>query len=230
MAIQKQFITKNYKHEEKYFISFLIISFLFILPLFAFSQTWDQASNFIGDGRHHPITFSNENYGFVVSGSYLDDVYKYDKSNDTWSQLQNIPFTGRGYAYAVAINNKAYIGFGSTSNGVYPTDWWEYDMNNDIWSQKQIFQVMEDNILPWLLQTTKYIWDVVGMSNGNLGDWWEYDVSNRYMDTKSDIIGNNRHHPFYFGIGNYAYVGFGHGSIQDLEVTLHHLHIFTMTF
>ena len=28
------------------------------------------------------------------------------------------------------------------------------------------------------------------------------------------LIGNNRHHPYYFGIGNYAYVGFGHGSVS----------------
>jgi hypothetical protein len=30
---------------------------------------------------------------------------------------------------------------------------------------------------------------------------------------KIDLPGNDRHHPFYFGIGNYAYVGFGHGSV-----------------
>ena len=48
--------------------------------------------------------------------------------------------------------------------------------------------------------------------NGNLGDWWEYDIMNDVWTQKSDIIGNDRHHPFSFGIGNYAYVGFGHGS------------------
>ena len=114
--------------------------FLFILfPTFIFSQTWDQVSNFIGDGRHHPITFSNDNYGFVISGSYLDDVYKYDKLNDSWIQLQDIPFTGIGYSYGITVGDKAYMGFGSTSNGLYPTDWWEYDMNNDSWIQKSNF-------------------------------------------------------------------------------------------
>ena len=52
----------------------------FILILFSnliFSQSWLNVANFIGDGRHHPITFSNDNYGFVVSGSYLNDVFKY---------------------------------------------------------------------------------------------------------------------------------------------------------
>ena len=49
--------------------------------------------------------------------------------------------------------------------------------------------------------------------NGNLGDWWEYDILNDIWTQKTDIIGNDRHHPFYFGIGDYAYVGFGHGSV-----------------
>jgi hypothetical protein len=50
-------------------------------------------------------------------------------------------------------------------------------------------------------------------ASGNLGDWWEYDVLTNVWTQKSNIIGNNRHHPYYFGIGNYAYVGFGHGSL-----------------
>ena len=116
-----------------------LLLILLCVPMIGISQSWNLVANFIGDGRHHPITFGNDYYGFVLSGSYLDDVYKYDKSNNTWSQLQDIPFTGRGYSYGVAINNKAYMGFGSTSNGLYPTDWWEYDMNNDAWNQKSNF-------------------------------------------------------------------------------------------
>ena len=53
------------------------ICFILILfPNLIFSQSWLNVANFIGDGRHHPITFSNDNYGFVVSGSYLNDVFK----------------------------------------------------------------------------------------------------------------------------------------------------------
>ena len=76
---------------------------LLCVPLFGISQSWNLVSNFIGDGRHHPITFGNDEYGFVISGSYLDDVHKYDKANDSWVQLQDIPFSGRGYSYGVAV-------------------------------------------------------------------------------------------------------------------------------
>ena len=92
-----------------------IIIILIFSPLATLSQNWTTSSNFIGDGRHHPITFSNDNYGFVVSGSYLTDVFKYDKFNDSWTQLQDFPGSGRGYSYAVSIGDLAYLGFGSTS-------------------------------------------------------------------------------------------------------------------
>ena len=41
----------------------------------------------------------------------------------------------------------------------------------------------------------------------------EYENKNTWLQ-KTDIPGNGRHHPYYFGIGNYAYVGFGHGSVS----------------
>ena len=191
----------------------LLILSLILMPAFAISQTWSQVANFIGDGRHHPITFGNDDYGFVISGSYLDDVYKYDKLNDTWIQLQNIPFIGRGYSYGVVTENKAYMGFGSTSNGLYPTDWWEYDLITDVWTQRANFPGDGRQHPAMVIVNNKVYMGCGGNNNGNLGDWWEYDIATDVWTQKSNIIGNNRHHPFYFSIGNYAYVGFGHGSL-----------------
>jgi len=194
------------------------VRYLFLILVFfsflSFSQSWQQKSNFIGDGRHHPVTFSNSDYGFVVSGSYLEDVYKYDKLNDTWLQLQDFPGIGRGYSYGVAIGDKAYVGFGSTSNGTYPIDWWEYDMIMDIWTQKTNFPGDGRNHPAMIVVDNKIYMGCGSNNNGNLGDWWEYDVNNDIWTQKTDLIANTRHHPFYFGIGDYAYVGFGHGSLS----------------
>ncbi len=190
-----------------------ILLILFFLPLIGISQNWQQLSNFPADGRHHPITFANNEHGFVISGSYLTDAYKYDKINDTWTQLQDFPSTGRGYAYGVSIGDKAYLGFGSTSNGIYPTDWWEYDMINDSWTQKANFPGDGRNHPAMIVVNDNIYMGCGSNDNGNLGDWWEYNVTNNTWTQKTDLIGNNRHHPFYFGIGDYAYVGFGHGSV-----------------
>jgi len=185
---------------------------LIMFPIFGTSQSWNQVSNFIEDGRHHPITFANDNYGFVVCGSYTNDVFKYDKLNDSWTQLQDFPATGRGYSYGVTVGNKAYMGLGSTSNGLYPNDWWEYDMDNDSWAQKSSLPTDGRNHPAMIAINNKIYMGCGSNDNGNLGDWWEYDITNDAWSQKTSIIGNDRHHPFYFGIGNYAYVGFGHGS------------------
>ena len=59
-------------------------------------QNWSFLGYYEGESRHHPITFSNDRYGFVIAGQngqgdYLDDVYKYDSQLNTWEQLNNFP-------------------------------------------------------------------------------------------------------------------------------------------
>ena len=176
-----------------------------------YGQNWTQVSNFINEGRHHPITFSNDNYGFVVAGSYSNEVYKYDKSNDSWSQLSNFPAAGRGYSYGVTVGNKAYMGLGSTYNGSFPNDWWEYNMDNDTWNQLSNFPGNGRNH-PAMVAVGDKIYMGCGSNTSNLSDWWEYDITQNSWSQKTSLPANDRHHPFYFGIGNYAYVGFGHGS------------------
>ena len=190
-----------------------IIFILNFIPILLVSQSWVQHSIFPFQGVHHPITFSYGQFGFVVAGSNTDHVYKYDENNGNWSQLSDFPGGGRGYAYGVAVGDKAYIGFGSDPNGMYPTDWWEYNMISDIWTQKANFPNIGRNH-PAMVNVGDKIFIGCGSNNtGNLGDWWEYDISNDVWQQKTDLPANDRHHPFYFGIGNYAYVGFGHGSV-----------------
>ncbi|MEE2954261.1 MAG: hypothetical protein VX347_03720 [Bacteroidota bacterium] len=189
-----------------------LLIILIFYPLVSISQNWTQVANFSFSGRHHPITFANDNFGFVVAGSYLNDVYKYDKLNDVWVQLQNFPASGRGYSYGVTVGDKAYMGLGSNSSGLYPTDWWEYDMNNDLWLQKASLPTFGRNHPAMIAIGNKIYVGCGSNDNGNLDDWWEYDTSNDLWSQKTDFPGNSRHHPFFFSINNYAYVGFGHGS------------------
>ena len=199
----------NYYYSKKLRIYLTICSFFIFL--LGYGQNWTQVSNFINEGRHHPITFSNDNYGFVVAGSYSNEVYRYDKSNDSWSQLSNFPAAGRGYSYGVTVGNKAYMGLGSTFNGSFPNDWWEYDMDNDTWTQLSNFPGNGRNH-PAMIPVGNKIYMGCGSNTSNLSDWWEFDILQNSWSQKTSLPGNDRHHPFYFGIGDFAYVGFGHGS------------------
>ena len=187
------------------------ILLLFLVSNSLFSQNWQQATSFPFSGVHHPITFSYENYGFSISGSNTDLVYRYDSNTDSWTQLSNFPGGDRGYAYGVQVGSKAYMGFGSNPSGNFPTDWWEYDIINDSWSQKASFPGNGRNH-PAMVNVGDKVFVGCGSNTANLGDWWEYDINSDSWSQKPDIPGNDRHHPYYFGIGNYAYVGFGHGS------------------
>ena len=114
--------------------------YLFILiPFLCVSQTWEHVNNFPFEGVHHPVTFSHGDDAYVITGSNTDNVYKYDSSTDSWTQLNPFPGGIRGFAYGVAVGSKAYIGFGSDSNSVHPNDWWEYDMPNNSWTQLASF-------------------------------------------------------------------------------------------
>ena len=119
-----------------------LMLFIFI-PLLSFSQNWEFIGFYPADGRHHPITFSYDKFGFVIagqnsSGEYLSDVLRYSAEQNTWEELSSFPGGPRGYAYGVADDLYAYIGFGSNYNG-YPTDWWRYDMVNDSWLELASF-------------------------------------------------------------------------------------------
>ena len=189
-----------------------LLIILFYFPILVSSQNWTHISTFHYSGVHHPITFSNDQYGYVVTGSNTDNVYRYEKSTNTWIQLADFPGGDRGYSYGVTVNDKAYMGLGSDFSG-FPNDWWEYDMTNDTWTQKASLPYFGRNH-PAMLALANKIYMGCGSDDvGNFKDWWEYDILNDIWTQKTDIIGNDRHHPFYFGIGDYAYVGFGHGSV-----------------
>ena len=189
-----------------------ISSVVLFFPFFLFSQNWVNSSTFPFSGVHHPITFSYENYGFAITGSNTDNVYRYDKDNETWTQLGNFPGGDRGYAYGVSVGSKAYMGLGSDPNG-YPTDWWEYDIINDSWNQKASFPSAGRNHPAMTVVGDRIYMGCGSNGSGNLGDWWEYNISTDTWIQKTDFPGNDRHHPFYFSIGQYSYVGFGHGSV-----------------
>ena len=72
-----------------------LMLFIFI-PLSSFSQNWEFIGFYPADGRHHPITFSYEKFGFVIAGQnsageYLSDVLRYNAEQNTWEELSSFP-------------------------------------------------------------------------------------------------------------------------------------------
>ena len=193
-------------------------------PLILAGQEWVQLSSYPGPGRHHPITFSNNQFGFVMagqnsSGEYLEDVYKYNPINNEWSQVSNFPGGPRGYGYGVSNNTHAFVGFGKYQNQ-YPTDWWRYDLENDNWVELTPFPGQGRNHPAMILLDNK-IYVGMGSTNQNFGDWWEYNIESDSWSEKSYFDYGDRHHPYYFSASNKIFVGFGHGNSQNGSMTIY---------
>lgn len=203
---------------------------LFALLAVGFSHQaqneWAQMASFEGNGRHHPITVANDQYGYVIAGQAgfaalnLDDVHRYDPSTDSWTAMAAFPGGGRGYGYGVCEGNNAYVGFGSNSSG-YPTDWWHLNMASGTWTALADFPGLGRNHPAMVLAGGQIMVGLGSNDIGNLGDWWAYDMANDTWEQRSAFTAGDRHHPFYFGIDGAAYVGFGHGNSVNGDLTIY---------
>ena len=184
---------------------------------FLIAQAWEPVASLPGgasDARHHPVTFSVGNYGYVLTGSVngtaAKDFMRYDANTNTWENLPNFPGFARSFSYGTARGTKAYVGFGGLS-GQPLNDFWEYDTETEQWTELAECPCTP-RYHPAFVQLDDKIYVGMGNSPSNLKDWWEYDIPTNSWTQKDDLPGPARHHPFYFGIDSIAYVGFGHGN------------------
>lgn len=191
------------------------------LPFLIFSQTWTSLNSLPSqyDERNHPVTFSLNGEGYVLTGDSFEgefkDFYKYDITTDSWEQLPDFPGNARGYSYGVTANNKAYVGFGGYFDPgeqifTYLSDLWEYNPTTTTWTQLASLPG-NGRIHPAMVAAgEKILVGLGGSSAGDLKDWWEYDIANDTWISKPDFPASRRHHPYYFDIDGIVYVGFGH--------------------
>ncbi len=185
-----------------------------------FGQDWIQKSSLpdTAFGRHHPVTFSINGYGYLLGGSstqsaYLSDFYRYDPVADEWTQLPDFPGPPRSYSYAVVHDGKAYMGFGfgPTSD---MSDLWAFDPEDGTWTEKALCPGDGRGHPAFVEANGKIYVGLGGSAMGNRNDFWVYDIAADQWEEMPDFPSNKRHHPFYFSIDSMVYAGFGHGSVS----------------
>ena len=109
-----------------------------ISPLISYGQ-WIQKSSLPSEARHHPVTMSHNNIGYLLTGAtdngYVNDFYSYEPTTDSWSQLTDFPGETRAYAMGGANSSHLFIGFGVDDTESYFNDLWMYDVANSNWIQ-----------------------------------------------------------------------------------------------
>lgn len=77
--------------------------------------------------------------GRDTQGNYLNDMWRYDISSDTWIAIGETPLSPRVNLTAVVHDGKAYVGLGFSGKyqgtDSYHTDWWEYTPETKEWKQ-----------------------------------------------------------------------------------------------
>ena len=98
------------------------------------SDTWTQKANFTGPQRNWSVGVAlQEKYCVIISGrettlnNFLNDVWSYDITNDTWTQEQSFPGNARYGAVVFATSSfKAFFGTGANAPGSVIKDYWEF--------------------------------------------------------------------------------------------------------
>lgn len=194
-----------------------------------------------GAPRHHPITFSLNGVGYILTGLRdVFDMFSFNETTRSWKSLSETLSgerpASREYAYGVSVGNattgdeKGFFGLGiGTGFGIEQytrtalQDWWMYDPVLNTFNQRASMPVGRYHPAMVAVETAERGWSVyVGLGgnlNGNLKDWYEYIVDEDTWVRQSDLPGPARHHPYYFdarvGDKHYAYVGFGHAARSD---------------
>jgi hypothetical protein len=147
-------------------------------------DTWTQLADFPAGSRYSAFGISNGDTGYVGGGIevtfnwqylWLHDFWKYDASNDTWSQLADFGTSGRADAAAFVSGNKITTGVGMSGFSTYnDSNMWQYNSASDIWDPVAPFGGgLRSNAVSFGINGNGYMG--TGMINSTVkSDWWEF--------------------------------------------------------
>ena len=188
--------------KNKKIITLILASIFIISSLASYCQTW------IPSARGGGFAFVENNFGYMGCGSngtgYLGDFWKYDFSNNTWSQKSNYVAATVGITSFSNGVKGVVCGHGVSSN-----DFWEYNDTIDTWLQVANFiGTGRYDACSFTIGNKGYI--STGIDNINeYNDLWEYDYTTNTWSQKANLSGVIRYGCFAFSIGNNGYVGGG---------------------
>ena len=122
--------------------------------------------------------------GYVLAGrdsagTYLKDLWQYDPSTDTWTNLGEAPFKARVNAVITAYNNKLYAGLGYSALRAYNDkhyrhDWWEYTPVTGKW-QRLADYPSDNTVSACAFTLDEIIYILYGCGHVQQNEVWQYD-------------------------------------------------------
>ncbi len=175
--------------------------------------------------RQYGIGFSILGKGYVFGGvndlgTYLNDLWEYNPTTNTWLQKSNMPSLGRSGIVAFVINDIVYIVGGRTfvNNAIPET--WMYNPMTDIWTQLTNIPISGT----WRGVTFTYNnKGYIGLGKNNFDQYnklfFEYNPT---TNTWNNVLGYSHFGRAYTGfaqIGNFGYLFGGADSLGFIDNT-----------
>ncbi len=180
-----------------------------LLPFQSVTQgIWTARAAFGGGAVSEARAFSIGNYGYFGGPNAM--LWRYDPSNDIWTQMADLSGPGRLSPVAFSIDGKGYLGTGGSLN-----DFYEYDTTTNAWTQLSNFGgAGREGAVGIAISGKGY----VGTGGNYLADWWEFDPLNNSWTQKANLGGPGRYHAGAFSINGKGYVcaGFNGSFMNDL--------------
>ncbi|MEQ8474095.1 MAG: kelch repeat-containing protein [Marinoscillum sp.] len=186
-------------------------------------EYWNQLTTHPEGWFWNPVTFSLNSKLYIGTGNNQGHVQNtfltYDLSSNSWEEAERMPTGVRDKAIAFVIDDKAYVGLGSTCTNtesgtcefLYYRDLWSFDEING-WIQMDSIPEMIGTDLKASFTINKSGYVIVsGERVERRNVLWEFD-SERHIWIEKGIYPGNCYPNIAFSINGKAYVGLGWGS------------------
>lgn len=107
------------------------------------TDMWAVKAALSAQARYGSFGFAAAGFGFVgagnygsSSGPYLDDMWRYDPTMNSWAQVAGIPGLPRYGSTGFAMGTKGYAHGGQDSSLGFTNELWEYDPVLNTWTAK----------------------------------------------------------------------------------------------
>jgi N-acetylneuraminic acid mutarotase len=181
----------------------------------------NEAAAFVLNGKGYVC--GGKKYVLYGTNYYLNDMWAYDPTNDSWASKNSFPRPGgimNGIAFS--IEDYAYVGLGtagfSGSSSPYGdmNDFFKYDPAKDSWEKLSDFPgEPRSSAVGFSMNGMGYVGLGYSYDMGftNYNDFWEYNPENDTWTQLPDFPGNSSTEKLIgYGVNNHCYVGMGQSN------------------
>ena len=162
--------------------------------------------------RNLACGFSLNGKGYVCLGeglgnTFMNDLWEFDKANQTWTQKADFIGTPRRGATSFVINNIAYVGTGEDEQGLC-NDFYKYSPTNNNWEAIATFPG-DARRQAVGFELNGYGWIATGDAGVLKNDLWSFNVVTNQWQEKSNLPGNPRLGAVAWSTSPSAYIATG---------------------